>query len=110
MNREFQVLYQSSGESNLQTIPVVAETENEARCLIENPKREVISIKEIRPLLDWNQKTFSKEEAAVYLRCTSSQIDKLMAEGKLPKSKNGRPLFTRTMLDRVIEQRMIETQ
>lgn len=56
----------------------------------------------------FQQETFNKGEAAEFLRCSESQIDRLMANDLLPRARDGRPIFTRRALLRYIEHKMQE--
>ncbi|MEW6304862.1 MAG: helix-turn-helix domain-containing protein [Verrucomicrobiota bacterium] len=105
---EYQVLYLSPGGMSLQTVVVQACTPEKAKeavgladqCIV------VVSVGPGLPVINWQQQTFNRAEAAVYLRCTPSQVDKLMADGQLPKARYGYPIFRRADLDAVIQARM----
>jgi excisionase family DNA binding protein len=101
MNREFQLLYRTAADGPVLVVNVVAETEEEARGLLEPSGLTVLSAREIRQVIDWEQVWFTREEAAVYLRCSAAKIDKLMAAGKLRKARDGRPRFHRRELDAI---------
>lgn len=93
---------------------VDAETPEAAKALLEGPGILIHSIGPGCPILDPHQYTFTREEAAAWLRAkatydtASSLVDKMMADGDLPKAQNGRPLFTRPMLERAVARRMQE--
>jgi len=116
MMHEFRVLYRrANGASvcwpaapavDLQSSDVQAETPEEAQAIVEGAGLIVVKVTHLWPLLDWHARTYNREEAAVFLRCTPSKIDELMAKGELPKARQGRPIFTREMLERAIEKRM----
>lgn len=96
-----------SGE--LKSILVRAETPEEAAALVCGPDEcvKIVSVGPGRAIIDWNQKNFSRQEAAVFLRSDVSLVDKLGADGKLPKALKGKPIFTKRMLEEVIEKRMV---
>ncbi len=117
---EFQVLYRVRDVAALQTILVRAETENEAALLVDpNHGKEIpvlernprdLTVQGIgpgRPVIDWHQPTFNSEEAIVFLKATGRTfLANLMSSGKLPKPKNGNPIFRRADLEGVIDQKM----
>jgi excisionase family DNA binding protein len=132
MRREFQVIYQEQSRLTLgeaaghpdaakmikgmqtpeffphgpaQTINVVASKKEDVRKLL--PNVHILSIEQIRIVLDPNQQWFRPEEAAEYLGCGVSTIyDKYVAEGKLPKAKDGNPIYSRRQLDAVAADKM----
>jgi hypothetical protein len=105
MKWEFQVLYRATAEE-LRTVNVAAFTEAAAKELVRGAGVEVLSATELRPLLDWEQRTFTVEEAAVYMRKSVRTIQRLQELGHLPKSTEGFPIFTRRMLDECIANAM----
>ena len=105
MIAEFQAVV-TTEKGNFQVLTLAAKNEEEVRTTLL-PNVTIVSLKEVRPVMDWNAATFDRESAAVFLQCSPSKVDALMADGDLPKAKNGRPLFTRAMLERVIEKRMV---
>lgn len=90
----------------LHSILVRAETEGEALDLVQRGNVAVHSIGPGRPVLDWEQEIWNREEAAVWMHGHASKVDALMAKGFLPKAKNGHPLFTRGQLLAAIERLM----
>ena len=111
MLSEFQVLYRDTGRgdlSQIQSILVRANCESQAAAMVMDAGADVLTVGEGRPVLDWEQRTFNREEAGVYLRGSASKVDEAMAKGDLPKARNGRPIFTREMLDELIRRKMVE--
>jgi hypothetical protein len=104
VTREFQVLYRTEPCGPVLSILVAAFTEAAAREMLSGCL--VLGVSEVRPLLDWNQKTFTMEEAAVYLRRSVRSVSRLQEQGLLPKSCGADPIFTKGMLDRCIAQLM----
>jgi hypothetical protein len=70
------------------------------------PDVEIVSLTRLRVALQPNQRLFNRDEAGEYLRHAPNKIDELMAQGALPKARDGRPLFTREMLEDVVCKRM----
>lgn len=66
----------------------------------------VLDVLELGVALDPNQCVYDREEAAVFLRCSTSHIDSLVKANVLPKSVKGFPMFHRSHLDRVWKERM----
>lgn len=118
MLNEFQVLYRDTamGELDLtpkpvgpvMTIMVRATNHVQARSTLMDAGVHVVAVGDGRPVIDWDQRTFNREEAGVYLRGSASKVDEAMAKGDLPKARNGRPIFTRDMLDELIRKKMVE--
>jgi len=112
---EFQVLYRPAEGAALTPVMVKAESAAQARQLVE---REGIVVHSVGPgagFVRHDQEWLNKEEAAVYIRSkvvdddAPSLIDKLMAEGLLPRPTRktpGRPLFRRSWLDAAMCKRM----
>lgn len=104
---EFQVIYRVGPDAPLQSLLVRAEEGETAADLVKQSGGVVLQVGTGRPLVDWDQPTWTRDEAAVFFRAKNpSFVDELMARGELPRSKNGRPIFTRRMLEKVIEARM----
>ncbi|MEW6304391.1 MAG: helix-turn-helix domain-containing protein [Verrucomicrobiota bacterium] len=103
---EFQVLYRVRESGQAGTIVMQAETAPEAAARLPSDQFEVLNVGPGRAVIDWTQPVFNKSEAAAYLRCSESQVDLFMAQGVLPKAKNGWPRFRRAELEAVIEKRM----
>lgn len=84
---------------------VEAEKESEVRKMFA--RYHIEHVKEVGIVLDPNQNVFNLEEAAYYLRCSTDQISKYMATGKLPKAREGYPKFLRRWLDKLIEEELM---
>jgi hypothetical protein len=96
---EFQVLFTAGAELREQVVRAETEAEAEQRVRELVPEAQKVNVGTGRPLVDWNQPWFTTEEAAVRLRCSTSQISSLMATGELPKPRNGNPRFPARVLD-----------
>jgi hypothetical protein len=106
---EFQIVVRDG--DRVHHFPLHAETDEQALDLARSMYHDNIDVNVSggRPLVDWSRGTFNTEESAEYLRCSPSKISELMATGKLPKARDGRPIFTRRILDKYIEeQRMAQ--
>lgn len=115
---EFQVFYLPPTPTASGTVPdiappvapasvkVLAENEKEAVRIAGCLGVTVLSIGYARVVLQPDQVWFDRREAGEYLRGTPCKIDELMARGLLPKARDGRPLFHRKTLDKLVESRM----
>ncbi len=83
-----------------QSIFVVAETQGQAIYLVREMGLdiEVSSAGPGVPVLDPAQEIFGRDSAAAFLGYETSGIDTMMADGRLPKARDGKPRFTRRML------------
>lgn len=102
----YQVLYRLPGDHPACSLTVEAENPEAARAKVEAGGYIVFDVTQGRAPIAPNQQTYNREEAATFLRCDASTVDCLMAKGELPKARNGRPIFTRRMLEEVIAKRM----
>jgi hypothetical protein len=95
MNFEYQALYrQRDVGSDLKAIVIIARGEDEVREVFGSlPDLVLVRVQEVRPILDWNQQVFKRDEAAAFLRIGLSSLDAAMARGDLPKARNGDPRF-----------------
>jgi hypothetical protein len=101
---EFQVHWPGGPERGKYFEAASAE-EAEERCrTVEQLGPDVIvSVGPGRPIMDWNMPVFDMHGAALFAKCSYSQISTWMAQGKLPKAKEGKPRFYRRDLERVID-------
>lgn len=107
MTREFEVIYQETGREGLLSLTLKAGNEKEARKVLAGMDRVVVHrILETRVVISEGQVYFRIEEAAEFLRCGASRIYELMEDGKLPKAKDGNPIFHRSQLDAVAKMMM----
>lgn len=83
---------------DLKTVRVTASVEKEARKMV-GAAVHIVSISQVRVVIDLNQTFFRVEEAAEYLRCGVSTIYGFMEDGTLPRAKDGNPIFHRKQLD-----------
>jgi excisionase family DNA binding protein len=118
MMREFQIAYREQRELTLgqaqaaqvalknngrevvgpiYTTRIAAEVEEEARALFA--EFFIIDVKDFGPVIEPGQNWFKIEQAAKYLRCSKSLLYEAIEEGKLPRPKNGDPIFSRKDLD-----------
>lgn len=70
----------------------------------------VVSVGPGIPVIDWeHQQLFTAVEAAVYIRRSTTEISRMMANGDLPNGKAAKiwPTFTRRVLDDLIKRQMI---
>lgn len=104
MLAEFQVFFSKDGLP--QSVFIRAEREKQALEIAAELGVTPIKVGPARVVLDPWQQTFDRNEAGAYLGGEVSKIDKLMAQGVLPKARDGRPIFTKRVLDLVIEKRM----
>jgi hypothetical protein len=112
MMHEFRVLYRwkSRGPEGppIWSILVEAGTEEEAKTAVEaDPELMVVTVCRGRPLIDWNQPTYSRDEAAVVFKCTTSKISQMETSGELPMSRTGKTIFTFPMFESALKQRMV---
>lgn len=108
MMREYQIVYRLQdgvrASGPLMGITVKAKSEAAAIAAVKQPDVEIVSVTEIRPLLDWSQEIFDLEEAGEVLRGTGRKVQHLQAEGKLVSKFQGRPLFTKRQLMQLVEE------
>jgi hypothetical protein len=106
VRHRFQVTLWVSERAEFQTVEIVADTKkpDEVKDIFARPGVEVRNVTDLGGVIDWNSQVFNREEAGVYIRATEKKIDHLMGEGKLPKARDGRPLFTRRQLDAYVEE------
>jgi hypothetical protein len=104
LNHRFQVTVWLVERAEFQTVEIVAEDDAAASKAVARPGVEVTHVASMFPVLDWQKQVFNREEAGAYLGATVAKVDHLMAAGKLPRARDGRPLFTRRQLDAYVEE------
>ena len=104
MMAEFQVFFSKDGLP--QSVLIRAPREEQAIEIATALGVTPITVGPPRIVLDPDQQTYDRTQAGAYLGGGPAKVDQLMAEGVLPKAKDGRPIFTRRVLDLVIEKRM----
>jgi hypothetical protein len=104
MKHEYQVVYRTDAGPLLSLNVVAAKPEEAASVVHACDDLKLVRVLEIRPLIDWNQRIFTMDEAAEYVRRSRDFITRKQGEGKLPKSPSGTVLFTRAQLDQFVEE------
>jgi hypothetical protein len=84
---------------------VQAEKESDVRKMFA--RYHIEHVAQTRVVVDREQNVFNLEEAAEYMRCSTDQIGRYMATGKLPKAREGYPKFLRRWLDKLIEDELM---
>jgi hypothetical protein len=102
---EFSVTYRVAAAAPLASLTVLAADEKQARAMLPEDL-EFVRISQLRPSIAPNQWTFNREEFAHLLRSTVAKVENLQATGELPRVKNGRPIYTKAMLETFIARTM----
>jgi hypothetical protein len=94
MMREFQVAYQASPESSpVQTVNLIAESENKVQCKMVEAGFRVISVTQIRAVVDWDKPVWDLDEFAAAMGIKGSYLSAKKGDGTIPWSSkvNGVP-------------------
>jgi hypothetical protein len=87
MNREYQVIYQQrTGDtvSEPKIIRVVAPTEDAAENSVRGDGVSVLSVTELRAVVDWDKPVWGLEEYAAALNLSGNYLCKKKASGEIP--------------------------
>ena len=107
MLNEYQVIYRIDSDRDSLTLPVRADSPEEAAALIRAVypgQTLVVCVGPPRPLVE--PLGYNVETAAHLLHCSERTLRDLQAAGKLARSVGGPALFPRWHLERVMLQRM----
>lgn len=108
MKHEFQVLYQFTENTGLinerptgpvQTVTVIAGSDDLVRAQFTQAGFAVVAVNEIRPVVDWSKPTFDLDEAGAYCGIKGVTFCRNKGDGKTPWINLGRGFITRELLE-----------
>lgn len=101
MTSEFQVIY---GVENglVQTLNAVAEAPDQLVAQFVAAGFRVVGVNKVRPMIDWEQPNFDRDEAAAFLRMKSDTLSLHKGSGRVPWSKVGAGIYPRRLLEKYV--------
>lgn len=96
MNKEFQAVYRlrsGEGYGEPQTFNMIAHREADVRTALDSSDCKVISVVEVRPIVDWEKPVWSLDEFAAVLSIKGTTLSKNKGDSLIPWSMlvNGVP-------------------
>lgn len=112
MKREFQVLYRQRLPDRSEFGPptvldgVIARRAEDIKAVLENSGLLVLSVEEVRAVVDWSKPNFDRDEAAAFLCWKPGSLSNNLGGGEIPMSNAGSIIFPRVLLERHVAEKL----